>query len=531
MANTYDKLDVYAIMNELVAQTMGADSELKVFDSTSFATVGAKLLSFGTEKTLNALTEMFAKTIFSVRPYKSKFNILETDNRLWGSVTRKITALYKELEQSTDNNTNLATPLANGESVDPWVINKPDVIETVFIGTNVIQKSITNFTQAQLNVAFTNESEFVAFLGLIATEFENELEKTFETEKRGAVLNYLGACLKVGMYKDLAEEFNKTYNTEYTRDELLTTYFENFAKFVIATLEKDSNILEEFSFNNHLSIDGYAKIPRHTPKADQRMLFYEPFFIDVKANVFSSLFHPELLKIGDYEKVNYWENINEPTKISVKPNYVNSDGESVGASTDDPVTSDYVLGVLYDRQAMGWVNIFEQTATTPINARGLYYNTFYHSQSKPWCDMFENGIVYIIGEGGTPSGGVTVSPVAQNRKLFEVTASTFQKNDIVVSDTGITGTLKEMTDSNPITDVWGTGYFIGLKFVLPEGCTSCKVGLNPSQGSGLVEIINDPDKDGVFKITDKDTQVFEVKYTVNGIETTKDYDLSGLTLE
>lgn len=424
MANTYDKLDVYAIMNELVAQTMGAESELKVFDSTSFATVGAKLLSFGTEKTLNALTEMFAKTIFSVRPYKSKFNILETDNRLWGAVTRKITALYKELEQTTDNNTNLATPLANGESVDPWVINKPDVIETVFIGTNVIQKSITNFTQAQLNVAFTNESEFVAFLGLIATEFENELEKTFETEKRGAVLNYLGACIKTGLYKDLVAEFNTTYGTSYTRDELLTTYFENFAKFVIATLEKDSNILEEFSYNNHLSINGYNKIPRHTPKSEQRMLFYEPFFIDVKANVFSSLFHPELLKIGDYEKVNYWENINDPTKISVKPNYINSDGESVGANTDEPVTSDYVLGVLYDRQAMGWTNIFEQTATTPINARGLYYNTFYHSQSKPWNDLTENGIVYILGEGGEVSPEPEPEPSPDDNETENSTKST-----------------------------------------------------------------------------------------------------------
>lgn len=400
MANTYEKTDVYAIMNELVAQTMGSDSTLKVFDSTSFVTVGAKLLTFGTEKTLNALTEMFAKTIFSVRPYKSKFNILETDNRLWGAITRKVTALYKELEGTTDNNTDLATPLANGESVDPWVINKPEVVETVFIGTNTIQKSITNFTQSQLNVAFSSESEFVAFLGLIATEFENELEKTFETEKRGTVLNYLGACIKTGLYKDLVAEFNTTYGTSYTREQLLTTYFENFSKFVIATIEKDSNLLEEFSYNNHLSITGYSKIPRHTPKADQRMLFYEPFFIDVKANVFSSLFHPELLKIGDYEKVNYWENINEPTKISVKPNYIDENGESVGASTDDPVTSDYVLGVLYDRQAMGWTNIFEQTATTPINARGLYYNTFYHSQSKPWVDLTESGIVYVLGEGG-----------------------------------------------------------------------------------------------------------------------------------
>ena len=471
MANTYDKKDVYAIMNALVKQTMGAESELKVFDSSSFVAVGSRLLSFGTEKTLNALTEMFANTtIFSNRAYNGKYRILESDNRLWGSVTRKLTALYKELEPSMDNNTDLNTPLTNGESVDPWVINKPEVIETVFIGTNIIQKSITNFTQSQLNVAFSSEGEFVQFLGMIATQFENELQKTFETEKRGAVLNEIGACLKTGLYKDLALEFNKTYGTAYTRKQLLTTYFENFAKFVIAEIEKDSNLLEEFTFNNHLSINGFAKIPRHTPKADQRMLFYEPFFIDVKANVFTSLFHPELLKIGDYEKVNYWENINEPTKISVKPNYINADGESVGASTDDPVTCDYVLGVLYDRQAMGWTNIFEQTATTPINARGLYYNTFYHSQSKPWLDLTESQIVYIIGEGGT------VPEIELNKSTTSIAV-------------GSTETLTATTVPEGATITWSTSdsdiATVSSGTVTPVAEGECVISATISSGGGV----------------------------------------------
>ena len=470
MANTYDKKDVYAIMNALVKQTMGAESELKVFDSSSFVAVGSKLLSFGTEKTLNALTEMFAKTIFSVRPYKSKFNILETDNRLWGSITRKVTALYKELEPSMDNNTDLNTPLTNGESVDPWVINKPEVIETVFIGTNTIQKSITNFTQSQLNVAFSSEGEFVQFLGMIATEFENELEKTFETEKRGAVLNEIGACLKTGLYKDLALEFNKTYGTAYTRKQLLTTYFENFAKFVIAEIEKDSNLLEEFSFNNHLSINGYAKIPRHTPKADQRMLFYEPFFIDVKANVFTSLFHPELLKIGDYEKVNYWENINDPTRISVKPNYINADGETVGASTDEPVVCDYVLGVLYDRQAMGWTNIFEQTVSTSLNPRALYYTTYYHSQSKPWLDLCESQIVYIIGEGGT------VPEIELNKSTTSIAV-------------GSTETLTATTVPDGATITWSTSdsdiATVSAGTVTPVAKGECVISATISSGGGV----------------------------------------------
>ena len=60
--------------------------------------------------------------------------------------------------------------------------------------------------------------------------------------------------------------------------------------------------------------------------------------------------------------------------------------------------------------------------------------------------------------------------------------------------------------------------------------TSVKVGLDPSVSSGLVEIIDDPDKNGVFKVTNKDTQKFVI-VTSDGTHTTRaEYDLSQLTV-
>ena len=57
------------------------------------------------------------------------------------------------------------------------------------------------------------------------------------------------------------------------------------------------------------------------------------------------------------------------------------------------------------------------------------------------------------------------------------------------------------------------------------------MGLDPSEGSGLVEIIDDPDKMGVFKITDNATQQFKI-VTTDGTHTlTQTYDLSELELE
>lgn len=98
----------------------------------------------------------------------------------------------------------------------------------------------------------------------------------------------------------------------------------------------------------------------------------------------------------------------------------------------------------------------------------------------------------------------------------------------------ISGTLKYLDDTNggDIVDVWGEGNFIALKFTINDpSVTSVMVGLEPSQGSGLVEIINDPDKNGVFKITDKDSQVFKVVQTDGTRTRIKTYDLSGLELE
>ena len=50
-------------------------------------------------------------------------------------------------------------------------------------------------------------------------------------------------------------------------------------------------------------------------------------------------------------------------------------------------------------------------------------------------------------------------------------------------------------------------------------------------GSGLVEAINDPDHNGVFKVTNKNTQDFVVVLDGSKGMMYQRYDLSGLTLD
>lgn len=126
----------------------------------------------------------------------------------------------------------------------------------------------------------------------------------------------------------------------------------------------------------------------------------------------------------------------------------------------------------------------------------------------------------------TPDPLVALSPESSSAVLFGTPVSDMQFG-VKIKNNAIIGALKKLT-SGALVDRWGEGNFIALRFSAEDWSkfNSVKVGMNPSYGDGLVEIITDLDKDGAWKVTNTD-QKFEVN--VDGESTL--YDLSGLILE
>ena len=105
------------------------------------------------------------------------------------------------------------------------------------------------------------------------------------------------------------------------------------------------------------------------------------------------------------------------------------------------------------------------------------------------------------------------------------------QENVSINGNKIYGKLKFVaTGSLPTT--WHNNYFLALDFItIPLDATSVKVGLDPSKGSGLVEIIDDPDKNGAFSIDPAGGQRFVIKTTTpEGVET-QVFDLSNLKFE
>ena len=125
---------------------------------------------------------------------------------------------------------------------------------------------------------------------------------------------------------------------------------------------------------------------------------------------------------------------------------------------------------------------------------------------------------------------VEVTADAQSDELYGVQVSAIQKDDVTVAPGAITGTLiyqpNGMAQSGPLA---GAGYFMGLKFDATwANYTSVKIGLDPTAGTGLVEIKNDDTHTAALKLTNKNTQKLVVVAT-NGTDTREErYDLSGL---
>lgn len=133
----------------------------------------------------------------------------------------------------------------------------------------------------------------------------------------------------------------------------------------------------------------------------------------------------------------------------------------------------------------------------------------------------------IAGADAFKSSNVTPATADADEDFWGTKTSDMQTS-VVVANGAITGTLTKLTSGQLVTD-WGEGYFLALKFTKNNAkITSIKVGMNPSVSSGLVEL--DEDMLGVFKVTDKASQRFEILVSDGSVEYAMFYDLSGLTL-
>ena len=404
--NTLTPTDVYAIVNAAAKAMYGGNTAIQATNTSSFVSVGEAMLRTGYENTLDALSIMIARTFFAVRPYTGTLKLMNVTRDQFGGIRRKISYFYDEAEQSQDWNTDkAATQLNDGQSIDHYKIRKRYPLEMNFCGLKVLQKHVTRFDY-QIKRAFQSEADFDAYYRGLAIEIGNELEMMVEAENRLHLLNHIAGVYDVGsarMKVNLTKGFNTKFGTSYTSVQLRTEHLKEFLAYFVAETKNVAALMRQNNTLFHLTpvknndAGNPLVLLRHTPYQNQKMFLYAPLFRDAEAMVLPEIFNDQYLSISNYEGVEFWQDVAAPASISVTPNVLDvTTGQSKNGTA---VSLDYVVGILFDEDALATNYYVDRVKTTPENAAGSYYNTFYHWAKQYDDDFTENSVIFYMADG------------------------------------------------------------------------------------------------------------------------------------
>lgn len=418
MARTYTPKDAHALINLVVKELTGQNPTKQIVTTDDFVSVGELISTYPKENVYNAISTVLLRTLIAARPVDEDLMIFNAlDSGMYSNRLRKISYLSRYAKASGDFNTQLYTNLAagftNGQNPDSggtprstksqWEQCPVVPVELNFGGSSTWENGITWYKD-QAKPAFRNEREYMDFWNGALVENANDIKREKMAYRRIVLLNFLAGIYDLNGHGPVVVNLTKAYNdkfrTSYTSEQLRTTYLKEFLAFFVAEFKKYQRILKKSSINYHVdmskTVDGVTyHLLRHTPYNRQRVILYEPLFIESEANVLPEIFNPKYLDIGtQYEGVMWWQNENDPSAISVVPSI--PDFGTGTQITGNAVDLDYVVGVIYDVDAILTDFQLDDVNTTPLEARKRFRNTWYSMARNGLNDFTEKCILFTM---------------------------------------------------------------------------------------------------------------------------------------
>lgn len=365
-------------------------------DTASFVSVAQMALNASRDAVMNAISNVLGRTIFSIRPYSAKMTGLEMDSFRWGNMMRKLSIADTAWKDdpayawpATYDSTQTGHETGDGYAIDPWTIKKPNVLETNFYGSSVYFDEMTIF-EDQIETAFQGPEQLGSFLTLIMTNLSNRLEMSNEGLRRGLVCNAI-AAIKAENNSErqihLLSEYNTLTGESFTVNDIYHPY--NFPAFVKWAYSRIANVTDLFTANSTMfqTVISGKPILRHTPLEMQRVYMFSPLLQQVSARVLADTYHENFLRYADVESLAYWQSIKTPNQVQAKPVYTKATDGSVVTGSNTTVSN--VVGLIFDRDAMGMTVLDRRVLSTPLNTKGLYRNLHVHCKQRVFFDSTE----------------------------------------------------------------------------------------------------------------------------------------------
>lgn len=379
---------IYEIVNSALKETDGRLALLQE-DLSNIVDVGNSIFNANSfDNYVKKLVDRIGKIVFVNRPYNGLAPSVYMDGVMWGSVTQKISSAIPEAVE------NESYELVNGASYDPNQVNLPDVY-VKFFSKYVTFEVDRTITEKQLRSAFTGAAELDGFISMIF----NEISKAFTIAIDNLIMRTINSAIADTLYKDyngdsafngashtravnLLYLYNQRYSATLTAAEAVTT--PEFVRFASYYMGLYSDRLSRMS-----TLFNVGETQKFTPKEDQHFILLSEFARSADVFLQSDVYHDEFTAITKYEVVPYWQG------SGVDYAFSSTSAINVTSGSGNTVTASGILGVMFDRYALGVTNI-EQWVNTQYNAKADFTNYFYKYKAGYFNDLNENFVVFFV---------------------------------------------------------------------------------------------------------------------------------------
>ena len=388
--NSMTKEQAYSLIAAIHNQATG-NNVIAPTNTSDFISVAQATLQAGYDQTLGAITQLVQRTIVAVRPYDAKFTGLELTSDQWGGIIRKLNYADRGPEADSVHYT------VDGVAVDQFVVRKPVILETHYVGSDVWSSSYTIYRE-QLKTSFESVEGFSAFMTGLMTHWLNERSQWLENMKRALLMNAIVSVYDIGNTESVVHLLTE-YNTvtgatpAFTAQTIMQPA--NFKPFMEWCYSRVSEVSRLFTERSELFQQRITGVPiyRHTPYVDQRVYINAKFLEQMDAMVLADTYHDNFLRYADVEPVSFWQAITSPMDVQATPVYVDNSGAVV---TGTAQTLSDVVGIIFDRDALGYNIYNESLDASPFNSKGLYYNIFSHADIQFEMDATEKMCIFLL---------------------------------------------------------------------------------------------------------------------------------------
>lgn len=383
---------IYTILNDIMLEVTGQPTEgedpavIVNEDLSNVVDIGTSIFNNNwRDNYVKSMINRIGREVFVDRSYSGFAPSILKDAWEYGSIMSKTRC------KIFDAKLNPSWSLTAGETVNQFEFTPPTVYQK-FYNKKVAWQIDCSFTEVQLKESFTSAQALNRFYSMIESRIAQSMTIYTDSLIMRTIINFMGEKIHANNgIIDLLAGFNAGLSTPITAAQAMRN--KEFMRYAALTISLYVDRFRAPSVNFNV-MDGDDTNVTFTPKDFAHLVIHSDLAKSMEVYLQSDTYHDELVKIGEYETVPFWQaqgsNYDFPTtsQIDIK----------IASDNTTTVHRNYIVGLLFDRDAMGVLNDNRRT-TSAYNANGEYWTNFYKLDTSYFNDLAENGIIFVLGDG------------------------------------------------------------------------------------------------------------------------------------